>query len=132
MVTVYAGTLAECADDMSEGSFWDSYFTLYELALAGDYDPYIITTTIAGDLDLDPDELYACTEEIRQVRTDVELAQEHGIQGTPAVMIRYSDGDPEFVELDGVTFNRGSVPEEVLRQVIESAPAAEATPESSN
>jgi protein-disulfide isomerase len=121
MITVYAGTLAECADDLQEGGFWRSYFLLYDLAMSGDYDPYIITTTIAEELDLDPDELYACTEEIRQVRTDVELANEIGIQGTPAVMVRYADGEPEFVEFDDITYDRGSVPEEVLRQVIEAA-----------
>lgn len=121
MNTVYAGTLAECADDMQEGGFWRSYFLLYELALSGDYDAYIITTTIAEELDLDPDELYACTKEIRQVRTDVELANEMGIQGTPAVMIRYGDGEPEFVEFNDITYESGGVPEEILREVIEAA-----------
>ena len=131
MMTVYAGALAECADDMQDGGFWDSYFLLYDLALAGTYDHYIITTSVADALALDPDELYTCAGEFRQIRTDVELANSVGIQGTPAVMVRYGDGEPEFIEWNDTIFNRGSVPEEVLREVVEAAQDVEATSEGS-
>lgn len=123
--TVFAGAAAECADDMTEGGFWSSYFLLHDLSLTRNYDHYTITTTIARALDLDADELHECARTIRQVRTDVDLAVAMGIQGTPAVMVRYGDGEPEFVEWDDQLYDRGSVSEPVLRMVIEAAQAVE-------
>ena len=125
MTTVYASQVAECADDLQEGGFWQSYVLLFDLAIARDYIQDSISQTIAQELDIDEDELLECAEGARQVLVDATLADEMGIMGTPGVMIRYGDDDPEFIEIDDVVYNRGGVPPEILVEAIEAALDAE-------
>jgi protein-disulfide isomerase len=121
MTTVFAAQVAECAEDLQEGGFWQSYILLFDLALANDYDQDTISATIAQELDVDEDELLACAEDARQVLTDATLANEMGISGTPGIMVRYDDGDPEFIEVEGVVYDRGGVPPAILIAAIEAA-----------
>ena len=37
-------------------------------------------------------ELLECTQEASQVNTDLRLAQQHSVTGTPTVFVRYGDG----------------------------------------
>jgi protein-disulfide isomerase len=124
MTTVFASQVAECAEELQEGGFWQSYVMLFDLAIARDYDEDTISQTIAEELDIDEDELLDCAEAARQVLVDATLADEMGIMGTPGVMIRYGDGDPQFIEIDDVVYNRGGVPPEILIAAIEDAPEA--------
>lgn len=119
MTTVFAAQVAECADDQVEGGFWHSYFILYEVALANDYTPETISRKIAQTLNLDEDDLLECAQTATQIYTDAQLATDEGVSGTPGIMIRVDDGAPEFIEMNGILFNRGGVPAEVLRAAIE-------------
>jgi protein-disulfide isomerase len=120
-MSIFAGQVAECADDLTEGGFWQSYEVLYDIALEGSYNVDDIMQITAHELDLDRDELLDCMRDAQQVETDTTLGIELGIPGTPAIMVRYGEGEPVFIEFDGVTYDRGGVPEDVLRAVIEEA-----------
>jgi protein-disulfide isomerase len=124
--TIFAAQVAECADLLSEGGFWQSYEILYRVALSRNYTREGIANTIADDLDLDLDELLECTDDARQIISDYELAIASGVQGTPMVMVRYGDDEPELMEVDGVVYNRGGVPADILIEVIEAAQDSDA------
>ena len=128
--TIFASQVAECADDLTEGGFWRSSELLYEIAIDGHYSVNAIVETISTELDLDTDELLDCVADAEQILADYDLAIELGVQGTPAVFVRYGDSDPEYIEIDDVTYNRGGVPEDVLRAAIEEAQEFQPTPTS--
>lgn len=124
--TYVAGLIAECAAEQVEGGFWQSYDILFTLAENGRYSTANMVTTIVDELELDQDELFACGEIATQVDTDMALGAELGVSGTPAVLVRYlnEDGEydaPEFITLDGVTYNRSGVALNVLAEVVEAA-----------
>ncbi len=111
--TVVAGQAAECADEQREGAFWEAYLLLYGYALSGQYSDGLVAR-LATDLDLDADELEVCMQSAEQVDVDTLYGRSAGISGTPSVMIRAGSGDPIFIRIDDVTYNRGSVPLEIL------------------
>jgi protein-disulfide isomerase len=119
--TIFASQVAECTDELVEGGFWQSYFVLYDAALEGEYSVGGIIDTVSDKLDIDQDELLDCVADAEQILADYDLAVDLGVRGTPALLVRYGDGDPEFIVLDDVTYNLGGPPEEVLRTVIEEA-----------
>ncbi len=112
--------MAECADILKPGSFWQAHDVLYELTPAGfnSMTPF----TFAARTGLDYDALVSCVEEdAGQLVTDVELAQSVGITGTPSIMIRYEDGDLEDIHPDGENPVRSSIPFLVVSSIIENA-----------
>jgi protein-disulfide isomerase len=112
--------MAECADILNPGSFWQAHDVLYELTPAGfnSMTPF----TFAARTGLEYDEMVSCVEEdAGQLITDVELAQATGITGTPSIMIRYGDGDLEDINPDSENPVRSSIPFMVVSAVIESA-----------
>ncbi len=119
-LTYYAGLLAECSNHQRVGTFWQTYETLYDYAANGEYDAQI-GQRLTDEFELNYDKLVKCAESAQQVLKDVTLAQQVGIGGTPAVLVRYDDGEAEFVTLEGRTYNQGGVAFEVLAQVIEAA-----------
>lgn len=127
-MTIFAAQVVECADELSEGGFWQSYFVLYDLAVERNYDVTGILDAITTELGIDQAELLDCLPDAEQILTDFDLAIDLGVQGTPAVLIRYGDGEPQFIELDGETYDLGGPPEEVLRTVIEEAEEMEIQP----
>jgi protein-disulfide isomerase len=127
-ITLFAAQVAECAEVQQEGGFWASYAILYDVALKGQYTVDGIARTLAGELDLDLDDLMQCAADAEQILIDLQFGLDLGIQGTPAVMVRYGDAVPEFIELDGQIYDLGGVPEDVLRTVIEAAQDIEPTP----
>ena len=75
---------------------------------------------VAERLDLDYSRILNCTSEANQVQTDAALARRLGITGTPAVMIRYGDSEPVFIQANGRTYNSGGAPYEILEQVVKA------------
>lgn len=121
-----AGLLAECVDEQVDGGFWHAYDTLFTLAENGRYTINTMVSTMVDQFELDQEALFACGEIATQVDTDMALGAEVGVTGTPMVLVRYLDeegeyGAPEFIVLDGVTYNRGGVSFEVISQVVEAA-----------
>lgn len=121
-LTVIVAAALECADDITPGSFWKAQHYMYELARARQYDQ-TLGTALSELVDIPLEDINACLSEVEapQVIADMELADANGINGTPAVMIRYGDGDPQFAELDGETYDRGGPPYGVLSALIEAA-----------
>jgi hypothetical protein len=66
-------------------------------------------------------DLLTCTQEANQVNVDVNFGRNAGVQGTPAVMVRYDDGEAQWITFGGTTYNRANVPYSVLAQVVENA-----------
>jgi|GEM_PF-5454937 len=89
-----AGQLAECADILKPNSFWAAHDTLFDIASTERFNNSS-PRTFAERMDIDYDELIECTEDAGQVSIDVALAQQLGITGTPTVMIRYGDAEPQ-------------------------------------
>jgi protein-disulfide isomerase len=116
----FAGQLAECADEQRPGAFWEAYTLLYQLARTGQYDQDL-GQRLANQLDLNYAEMLNCSTTAQQVMTDIEYGRARSISGTPAVMVRFGDGPAQFVTIGGRTYDRGSVPLDVLNQVVESA-----------
>jgi hypothetical protein len=50
----------------------------------------------------------------------VNFGASNGVSGTPAVMMRVGDGPAQWINYNGVTYNRGSVSFDVLAAVINS------------
>ena len=86
--------LAECADTLRSGSFWQAHDVLFEIASASRYSDRS-SRTFAERMELSYTELLECTRDARQVNIDVDLANQLGITGTPTVFIRYSGGAPQ-------------------------------------
>ena len=86
--------LAECADTLRPGSFWQAHDVLFEIASASRYNDRS-SRDFAERMELSYTELLECTRDARQVDVDVDLANQLGITGTPTVFIRYSGGAPQ-------------------------------------
>ncbi len=119
-LTRFAGQIAECADEQRPGAFWEAYVVLYQLARTGQYNQEL-GQKVANELGLNYAEILNCSTTALQVATDVEYGRARSISGTPAVMVRYGDGPAQYVTINGQTYDRGSVPLDVLAQVVTSA-----------
>jgi protein-disulfide isomerase len=109
--------LTECADTVEEGLFWPARDILFQLA-STEQITADVASTLAEQLDISKSRLSSCADEASQVETDFQYGQDLGVMGTPAVQIRYGDDEPTWITIGGVTYDRGSVPFEVLEAVI--------------
>ncbi len=114
----FAGRVGECAENQQAGSFWRAYDIFYQLAESGQYNDQM-GRTVANQLGLDYSRILDCTSSATQPATDLALGRRVGVGGTPAVMIRYGNGDPTFINYGGRTYNSGGVPYDVLAQVVQ-------------
>lgn len=112
----FAGRIGECAEQQETGAFWKAYDVFFQLAESGQYSDQM-GRTVADRLGLDYSEMLNCTSSATQASTDVALGRRVGVGGTPAVMVRYGNSDPTFINFGGRTYNSGGVPYEVLAQV---------------
>lgn len=112
--TIIAGRAAECADEQREGAFWDAYMLLYDLALAYNYDN--LEATVAERLELDAEALVACVETADQPNVDTLYGVEHGVTGTPSILVREGQSDPIFIRIDGRVYDSGAPSAEILAQ----------------
>ena len=119
-MTEFAGRVAQCAEDQEAGSFWRAYDLFFQLAESGQYNDQM-GRIVAERLDLDYSQILNCTSSANQVAADLALGRRVGVGGTPAVLIRYGNGDPVFINYGGRTYNSGGTPYEVLEQVVAEA-----------
>ena len=119
-LTVYAGQIAECAEAQQPGAFWELQPFLYELAMTGRYTEDL-GREIANHLGIDYSQLLTCSSESTRVTTDANFGRTSGVQGTPAIMVRYADGAANFVTYNGTTYSRSEVPLDVLSGVVNLA-----------
>ncbi|NWF68701.1 MAG: thioredoxin domain-containing protein [Chloroflexi bacterium] len=122
-LSTYTANLAECSDAQLSGSFWSAKGLLFQYAAARRIDPATITRTFANDMQLDYGTLVQCVGQADQVQTDALLGRSLGVSGTPAVMVRYGNGAPEWITFNGQIYNRGGVPFDVLSAVVQAAQA---------
>jgi protein-disulfide isomerase len=115
-LTRFAGQIAQCMEEEQPGSFWKAYDLFFTLSASGQYSDRI-GQIAAERLGFDYGELLDCTQDADQVQTDVALGQRVGVNGTPAVMIRYGDSEPEFIP----GYDRGPAPYDVMAQVANQA-----------
>ena len=86
-----AAQLAECADTLRPGSFWEAHDALFQIASARSFSDNS-GRSFAEMMDMSYTELLECTQDASQVNTDMRLAQQHSVTGTPSVFVRYGDG----------------------------------------
>jgi protein-disulfide isomerase len=118
-ITEFASKVQECAEQQRPGAYWEAYKLYYDLAMTARFneDAHRI---VARELGLNYSDILQCTESATQVRTDVAFGANNGVSGTPAVMMRLGDGAAQWINYNGVTYNRGSVPLDVLAAVVNS------------
>jgi hypothetical protein len=113
----FAGRVGQCAEEQEEGAFWRAYEVFYELAETGRYNDQM-GRTVADRLELDYSQLLNCTSNANQPAIDLALGRRVGVTGTPAVMVRYGNSEPTYINLGGRAYNSGGVPYEVLEQAV--------------
>lgn len=116
----YVSQLAECAEVQKPGAFWPAHDTLFQLGSQGRFNA-TTSRTLAERVDLNYSELLNCAETASQYTTDQQFGISLGVQSTPTIMVRYGDGAPQFINLDGRSYERGGVSFSVLQNVIEAA-----------
>lgn len=105
--TYFVGSILVCMEEQKVGSFWKAHERLFREASAGNYDGEMLRT-IATDLGVDYNTALECSREQKQVDNDVALGQQLGVSGTPAVRVRYADGEATIIpshERGGPTFD---------------------------
>ncbi len=116
--------MAQCADMQRPGAFWDAHSVIFQLTSAGNNAN--LFQDVARTANLNLNDLINCVSRlpetgIPQVYTDSQLGQSLGVSGTPAVMVRYGNSQPQWIQLGGRTYDRGAVPYEVLAAVVNAA-----------
>ncbi len=86
-----AGALAECADALRPGSFWEAHDRLFEIASARRFSDSS-SRSFAEMMDLPYTDLLECAQDATQADVDARLATQMNVRGTPTVMIRYGAG----------------------------------------
>ncbi len=119
-LTYFVGQFVECAEHQRPGAFWASYDLLYDYATSRRYDQNV-GRLLASELDINYAKLLVCAQNAQQVLTDITFGENHGVTGTPAVMVRYGNGDAQFITYNDVTYNGGGVAYNIIAQVIEQA-----------
>lgn len=132
--TAAFSVIAECADSMitdTEGvgyGFWLASDVLYAMAENGTYFTQEALDTFSAALELSPNDLLVCARAQLnpQVIADYVLGQVAGVQGTPAVMVRYTSEEgqpPHWILVNGTTYDRGAAPYAAISSLIEAANA---------
>jgi protein-disulfide isomerase len=104
-LTVFAGQMADCAENQQEGSFWRAYPILYRLAETGQYSEDL-GRDLASQLGVNYSEMLTCgSEESNRVSADIAFGQARGVSGTPSVMVRINDGDAQWFTPSGLSAN---------------------------
>jgi len=86
-----AAQLVECADTLRPESFWEAHDAMFQVASARSFSDNS-SRSFSEMIDLPYTDLLECTQDATQVNTDLRLAQQHSVTGTPTVFLRYGDG----------------------------------------
>jgi protein-disulfide isomerase len=115
--TLFAGQIGECIDNVRPGGFWESYKIFYDLSATARYNDEA-PRLVAQQLGVNYTDLLECAEDANQVNVDTRFGQQHGVSGTPAVMMRLGNSAPQWIVYNGVTYNRGPVSYDVLAGIV--------------
>ncbi len=121
-LSVFTGELLQCGEQQKAGSFWQGYKLMFDYALSGRY-TQDVGRLYAQDAGLSYSQLLDCSNNLgndAQVNKDVNFGSQNGVNGTPAVMVRYGDGAATFITYNSVTYNQGGVPYNVMAAVTEA------------
>lgn len=113
---VYAMQLAECAAEQIDNGFWLAHDELFNIASSSRFDEGG-SRELAKRLNLNYASLLECSRNADQVQADTIVGQVAGVTGTPAIRVRYGDGNPQVVS----GYERGGPPIEVLRGIVITA-----------
>lgn len=119
-LSTLSAQLAECADVLRPGTFWQAHDLLFELASAERFSTNT-ANRFAQAIGIPIESLMRCVDTADQVKIDGDMARKVGVQGTPAVMVRYGNGPVEWIVIEGRTYDRGGPSFAVLETVILSA-----------
>lgn len=86
-----AGQLAECAETLRPGAFWNAHDALFQIASARSFSD-ASSRTFAEMMDMSYTELLECTQEASQIDKDIQLANQYQVTGTPTVFVSYGNG----------------------------------------
>ncbi len=135
--SVITALIAECTGELRQDEdgnpvgFWLASDLLYELAISERYFSEDFLPLFTGFMEVSEEDLLTCANGLEQpqVLIDIQYGVDHGVNGTPAVLIRIGDEDPAFVTWNGTTYSSGSPSYEVLSALIYEANglSAEAT-----
>ena len=79
---------------------------MYGWAIPGNYNGNV-PQLFADKLGIDYEQMMTCANNPAQVDADLAFGDANDIGGTPAILVRYGDGDAQPIVLDGVTYDRG-------------------------
>jgi protein-disulfide isomerase len=121
----YVASLAECSDEIQQGAFWRAHDVLFNYGASGRIfnDTSNITRNFASDMGLDYGAILQCLSSANQHNIDKTLGEGLGVNGTPAIMIRYGSNAPTWITYGGQTYDRGGVSFDVLAAVVLTAGA---------
>jgi protein-disulfide isomerase len=114
----YTAQLAECAAEQQDGGFWPAHGILFELGSRARFSE-TTARTLAERMNLNYTDLLTCAGDANQFQTDVQLGSNYQVQSTPTIMVRLGTAQPQFISINGGTYNRGPVPYDVLAGVVE-------------
>ncbi|PJF40287.1 MAG: hypothetical protein D6737_07640 [Chloroflexi bacterium] len=119
-ISPYAAQIAECADTVHPGSFWEAHDVLFDMGRRG-----LINDTagsaVAERLNIDTSALLSCVSSASQVNVDQSLGRQLGVQSTPTIMFRFNNGRPQWPSLDGQEIRRGSIDYDTLATMVDAA-----------
>lgn len=87
--------LAECANELEPGSFWEAHDLLFEIASSSNFTDSS-PRTFADRIGLSYAQLLECTADANQVNADTQLGTSLGVTGTPTIMVRYGNSTPQL------------------------------------
>lgn len=117
----YTAQLAECASEQVEGGFFAAHDALFEIGRARGRFNEQTARTVADRVGLNYSQLLDCAQNARQFQFDQNMGINLGVQSTPTIMVRYGNGNPQFITVGSQTYNRGPVPANILGAVIAAA-----------
>lgn len=115
----YTAQLAECADTLQPGTFWQAHDVLFELGSRARFNE-TTARTLSERVGVNYSSLLSCAQNASQYSKDMQLGSSLNVQSTPTIMIRLGNTEPQFIRSGGQTWNRGPVPYELLAAVVES------------
>lgn len=95
-MTLFIGNIAACFEDQKAGSFWNASELFFQKAARGVYDEST-ARAVAQELGLDYAQALECSRDKTQVESDIQLGQQIGVAGTPALAARIGDNAPTLI-----------------------------------
>jgi protein-disulfide isomerase len=95
-LTYFIGQIATCLENQRQGAFWEAGELFFQKAIRGLYNQDT-ARTVTQELGLNYSEALSCSNTQEQIATDIALGQQLGVNGTPALLVRYGDETPFII-----------------------------------